>query len=173
MPARLRGRLLRDGDPASHSFPGPTARNRVMFGRPGIAYVYLIYGMYECLNVVTGPADDREHEPQAVLLRAGEPVEGIPLMVRRRPGAREHDLAAGPGKLSRALGVTRALYGADVTKGALRFEADEPIARVDVTPRIGVVGAEDLKLRYVARGSPHASGPKARRPRSATRSPPS
>ncbi|HUR70083.1 MAG TPA: DNA-3-methyladenine glycosylase [Candidatus Thermoplasmatota archaeon] len=155
MPARLRARLLREGDPASHSFRGVTERNRVMYGPPGRFYVYLIYGMHECVNVVTGPQETPE--PQAVLLRAGEPVEGSATMMARRDVTRATDVASGPAKLARAMGITRAHYGADATRGALRFEAGAPVDKVDVTPRIGIVGAEDLKLRYVARGSPHVS----------------
>ena len=155
MPTALRSRLVEHGDPASHSYVGITQRNRVMYGPPGYAYVYLIYGMHECVNVVTGPED--EPEPQAVLLRAGEPVEGIERMMARRGVARPTDVASGPAKLAKAMGISRAHYGADVTKGALRFEAGRPARAVDVTPRIGVVGGETLPLRFVERGNPHAS----------------
>lgn len=186
MPSRLRARLLREGDPASHSFPGVTARNRVMYGAPGVAYVYLIYGVHECMNVVTGPA--RAHEPQAVLLRAGEPVEGGERMMARRGVARAEDVASGPAKLAKAMGITRAHDGQDVTRAELReahapagadasrrsregvqapgprsgrgdlhFEEGAPVARVDVTPRIGVAGAKDLPLRFAERGSRFAS----------------
>lgn len=160
MPARLRARLLREGDPASHSYRGVTKRNEVMYGPPGRSYVYLIYGMHECLNVVTGPA--RDHEPQAVLLRAGEPVEGIDAMRARRPTARRPtDLASGPGRLTRAMGITRAQDRLDITRGALRFEEGRPVARVEATPRIGVVGAEDLRLRFVEKDSLFASALRA------------
>ncbi len=153
MPARLRARLLREGDPAAHSFVGVTERNRVMYGPPARAYVYLIYGVHECLNVTTGPSD----EPQAVLLRALEPTEGVPEMARRRGRSSLRDLCSGPGKLCKALGVTRAQYGHDMTEPPLWFEAGEPAARVEATPRVGVVGAEDLPLRFVEKGSPFAS----------------
>ncbi|HVM46082.1 MAG TPA: DNA-3-methyladenine glycosylase [Candidatus Thermoplasmatota archaeon] len=155
MPPALRRRLLDEGDPASHSFVGTTPRNRIMYGPPGYAYVYLIYGMHECVNVVTGP--EEAPEPQAVLLRAGEPVEGVETMRRRRRAARDTDIASGPAKLAQAMGITRALYGADLTRGPLRFEEAAPARAVDVTPRIGVVGGEDLPLRFVARGNAHAS----------------
>lgn len=161
VPARLRARLLREGDPAAHSFVGVTARNRVMYGPPGHAYVYLIYGFHECLNVTTGP----DGEPQAVLLRALEPVEGLALMAQRRGREQPRDFCSGPGKLCQALGVTRSFYGMDMAdpEATLRFEAGEPVARADATPRIGVVGAEDLKLRFVEHGSPWASrAPKKR-----------
>lgn len=155
MPARLRARLLREGDPASHAFRRVTKRNEVMHGPPGFAYVYLIYGMHDCLNVVTGP--EREPEPQAVLLRAGEPVEGIATMMANRRVKRAHEVASGPAKLAKAMRITRAQNHVDVTKGALHFEAGEPARRIDVTPRIGVVGAEDLRLRYCVRGDPNVS----------------
>lgn len=155
MPARLRARLLREGDPASHSYRGVTPRNGVMYGPPGVAYVYLIYGMHECMNVVTGPAED--HEPQAVLLRAGEPLDGLASMMARRRVSREVDVASGPAKLAKAMMLTRPLTGRDITRGALHVEEGAPWPAIQTTPRIGVTGAADLRLRYVARGSPHVS----------------
>lgn len=157
MPVRLRAQLLRHGDPAAHSFVGITDRNRVMYGPPGYWYVYLIYGMHKCVNVVTGPEDPVE--PQAVLLRAGEPVEGLAEMLARRGVARETDVASGPAKLAKALGISRAHYGLDATRPPLRFEEGEPIpsGRVAASPRIGVVGGEALRLRYFDRASPHVS----------------
>lgn len=155
-PEWLKERLRAEGDPAAHSFRGPTPRNRPMYGPPGRAYVYLIYGVNECMNVVTGADGD----PQAVLLRAGEPVEGRDLMVARRGSARARDLATGPGKLAKALHVTRAWSGRSLVEpgSPLRFERGRrvPDGDVVVTPRINVVGAEDLPLRYVVRGSPTA-----------------
>lgn len=163
MRASMRRELLAKGDPASHSYSGVTQRNRVMYGPPGYAYVYLIYGMHECVNVVTGPDD--EPEPQAVLLRAGEPVEGVPTMRARRGVARETEIASGPAKLAKAMGITRAHYGADVTRGALRFEEGAPVRAVDVTPRVGVVGGEHLPLRFLERGNPHVSRARTQPPR--------
>jgi DNA-3-methyladenine glycosylase len=152
MPARLRARLMREGDPASHASPGVTKRNQGMYGPPGFAYVYIIYGMHECLNVITGPGTD--HEPQAVLLRAGEPVEGVEAMKVHRPGARgPMQIASGPAKLTHALRVTRAHDRADITRGPLHFEKGHPVGRIEATPRVGVVGAEDLPLRFVEKGS--------------------
>lgn len=155
MDPTLRARLLAGGDPASHSFPGVTRRNSVMYGAPGHAYVYLIYGMHECMNVVTGPG--RRHEPQAVLLRAGEPVEGVETMRSRRSATTLTQIASGPAKLAKAMGVTRAMYGHDLTRPPLYFEGGRRVAEADVTPRIGVVGGEDLLLRFTERGSPHVS----------------
>lgn len=118
----------------------------------------LIYGLHECMNVVTGPP--RAHEPQAVLLRAGAPVEGVARMLARRGRAlRPDEVASGPGKLAKAMGVTRALYGADLcAPGApLRVEAGRRAAEAAVTPRINVVGGEDLPLRFLVPGDPHVS----------------
>jgi DNA-3-methyladenine glycosylase len=149
MPTPLRARLLREGDPASHSFRGPTTRSSVMFGPPGFWYVYLIYGMHECANVVTGP--ERDPEPQAVLLRAGEPLEGADEMRRRRKGRLD---LSGPAKLCQALGVTRAHYGLPATEPPLWFEAGERVDDRDVltTPRVGITSAADLPLRFVVKG---------------------
>jgi DNA-3-methyladenine glycosylase len=143
-------------DLASHSARGITDRTRVIFGPPGHAYVYFIYGMYECLNLVAEP----EGMPGCVLLRAIEPVRGIAIMKRRRPAARRlEDLASGPGKLTLALGVTRADDGADVTRGALVVR--EPLEprpfEIETTPRIGVRHCADWPLRYIIRGNPFVS----------------
>src|SRR5271167_1104174 len=92
-------------DLASHSAAGITDRTRVIFGPPGHAYVYLSYGIHECLNIVA----ETDRVPGAVLIRALEPLEGIEIMRRRRPKARtDRDLTSGPGKLTRALAITRA-----------------------------------------------------------------
>lgn len=132
----LRGRIteveayLPFTDPAAHSFRGETARTRVLFGEPGHAYVYLIYGMHYCLNVVTEPAGT----PGCVLVRA---VEGM---------------GDGPGKLTRAMGITLAQYGCDLVRGPLRILEGAPVEDVEVTPRIGIRLAADAPLRFVARG---------------------
>ena len=142
-------------DLASHSARGVTNRTRVIFGPPGHAYVYLIYGMYECLNIVAEPAG----QPGCVLVRALEPVAGIEIMRQRRPAARRvEDLASGPGKLTLALGITRAHNGADLTRGPLvvREPAVERAFDVAVTPRIGITRCADLPLRFVM--SKSASG---------------
>lgn len=101
----------RQDDPASHSFRGPTKRNVVMFGPPGFLYMYFIYGMHWCTNVVTGP----EGSGEAVLLRAATIEQGIEIVRDRRPKVRvDRALADGPGKLSAALGLSKAHYGLDV-----------------------------------------------------------
>ena len=148
-------------DLASHSARGITARTRVIFGPPGHAYVYFIYGMYECLNLVAEP----EGRPGCVLIRALEPVSGIALIERRRPAARKlEDLASGPGKLTMALAITRAQNGADVTRGSLvvREPAEARACEIQATPRIGITKCTDLPLRFLIRGNRFVSGPRTR-----------
>jgi len=139
-------------DLASHSSRGITDRTRVIFGPPGHAYVYFIYGMYECLNIVAEP----EGRPGCVLLRALEPVAGLDLIRQRRPAARKtEDLAGGPGKLTLALAITRAQYGADLTRGPLvvREPAEKRVIEIAVTPRIGITHCADRPLRFLIRGN--------------------
>ena len=139
-------------DRAAHSWRGVTPRTRVLFGEPGHAYVYLIYGMYDCLNVVAEP----EGRAGCVLIRALEPLEGIERMRRRRPSARGiEDLANGPGKLTLALGITRAHNGADLTKGPLVIRAPERAEkiRIGVSPRIGIRHCADWPLRFFIEGN--------------------
>lgn len=146
-------------DLASHSSRGITARTRVIFGPAGHAYVYFIYGMYECLNIVTEPAG----QPGCVLIRALEPVGGIEIMRQRRPAARKlEDLASGPGKLTLAMGITRAQYGVDMTRGSLVVrEMPEPQAvPIEVTPRIGIRECADRPLRFLIRGNRFATSRK-------------
>lgn len=147
-------------DLAAHSARGITDRTRVIFGPPGHAYVYFIYGMYECLNLVAEP----EGKPGCVLLRAVEPVAGIDLMWRRRPAAKHpEDLASGPGKLTLAMGITRAENGADVTRGALvvRNPAEPRPLEIETTPRIGIRHCADWPLRFTIRGNRFVSRAKA------------
>jgi DNA-3-methyladenine glycosylase len=129
-----------EADPGSHAFRGRTPRTEVMFGRAGVAYVYFTYGMHWCMNVVTGT----EGTASAVLLRAGEVVDGLDEARSRRPGARDRDLARGPARLTKALGVDGASGGTDLLdpRSPLRLEAGEPVdpARVLVGPRVGVAG---------------------------------
>jgi DNA-3-methyladenine glycosylase len=136
-------------DPAAHSAAGCTPRNRHMFGPPGRAYVYFIYGMHWCVNAVTREAG----VGSAVLLRAVEPLEGLDLMRARRPRARRlQDLTNGPGKLCAALGITRAHDGMPLTGGhplVLLAGTPVPDAAVEVTPRIGISKAVDWPLRFV------------------------
>jgi DNA-3-methyladenine glycosylase len=139
-------------DRASHSSRGITNRTRVIFGPPGHAYVYFIYGMYECFNITV----DREGTGGCVLIRALEPVDGIPLMRRRRPRAHGiEDLANGPGKLTLAMSITRRHYGVDVTRGALvvREPAAPSPVEIVATPRIGITHNADRELRFVIAGN--------------------
>lgn len=150
---------LGEDDLAAHSSRGVTGRTRVIFGPPGHAYVYFIYGMYECLNLVAEP----EGKPGCVLVRALEPVAGIELMRRRRPAAKKlEDLASGPGKLTLAMAITRAQYGADVTRGALTVHEPAEARRIeiDVTPRVGIRHCADWPLRFIVRGNRFVSGAK-------------
>lgn len=144
-------------DLAAHSARGRTARTEAMFGVPGHAYVYLIYGMYNCLNVVTGPGG----HPSAVLIRALEPVSGI------------EGTTNGPGRLCRALEIDRSLYGHDLLGGELyiaRPEEPPPPFEIAAGPRIGVDYAGDWAhepLRFTIAGNPYLSrhAKSARRPR--------
>ena len=148
-------------DLAAHSARGLTERTRVIFGPPGHAYIYLIYGMYECLNLVA----ERDGRPGCVLIRALEPVAGVALM-RARRGTRPklEQLANGPGKLTLALGITRALNGADVTRGPLvvREAACADEIGIEVTPRIGITRSAELPLRFVMAGNRFVSGRRRR-----------
>jgi len=143
-------------DLAAHSAAGITPRTQVIFGPPGHAYVYLSYGMHECLNIVA----EREGKPGCVLIRALEPVEGIDMMRARRPGIRtDRDLTSGPGRLTKALAITRAHNGVDVTHGELniRRARHEREFDIEVTPRIGITKCADWPLRFVIRGNKYVS----------------
>jgi DNA-3-methyladenine glycosylase len=156
---RLTGRITEieaypgTGDPASHTFNGKTARNAVLFGPPGVAYVYFIYGMYDCLNFSCRP----DGEPGGVLIRALDPIDGLETMARLRGLAtvpnKPSTLTSGPGRLCLALDITRAnANGLDVTR------ANSPLQVVDdgfrppsilATPRIGIRKAADRPLRFL------------------------
>ena len=143
-------------DPACHAVAGLTARTRHLFGPPGIAYVYLIYGMYWCFNAVTREAG----HGSAVLVRAASPLDGEALMRQRRPNVRtRYDLTNGPGKLCLALGITGANSGRALDEPALRIVAGDVVADRDVvvTPRIGITRAAEWPLRYFVSGDPFVS----------------
>ena len=135
-------------DPASHSFRGRTARNAVMFGPPGHLYVYFVYGMHYCANLVTGP----EGDPGAVLLRAGEVVDGIDVARERRPSSSDRDLARGPARLCRVLGIDLSDNG---TGPDLR-PGEEP-AQISTGPRVGLRLAADRPWRFWVTGDPTVS----------------
>jgi DNA-3-methyladenine glycosylase len=150
------------GDPACHAFVGPTARNRVMWGRPGMAYVYLIYGNHFCFNAVCRPHGSAE----AVLIRAIEPVLGLDIMQRYRPDRSIAELTNGPGKLCAALHIDRQQDGADLCDptSPVFIAANPDLAQfrseagpVVTTTRIGITKAAELPLRYYLRGSSFVS----------------
>lgn len=138
-------------DPGSHAARGPTSRNATMFGPPGHLYCYLSYGVHVCANIVTGDAGDGE----AVLVRAAEVVTGVDVARQRRPGAPDRDLARGPGRLTRCLGLTLAHDGTDVlaADSPIRLEPAErrePVAR---GPRVGLTRAADRPWRFWLQGA--------------------
>lgn len=152
-----------ESDPACHAAPGPTARNAPLYGPPGIAYVYLNYGIHYLVNAVTEP----EGSPAAVLIRALEPLEGSELMRTRRmrSGGRraalipEHDLCRGPGNLTAALGITLKHNGRCLTSGSLRVEdRGLPERTVERSRRIGIRVGVEQDWRCSAVGSPAVSG---------------
>jgi DNA-3-methyladenine glycosylase len=144
-------------DRAAHSWRGRTPRNSVMFGAPGHLYVYLIYGVHHCANIVCGPGT----KPEAVLLRAAAITQGEQLARRRRGGAPATRLASGPGNLGAAFGIDRGLNGADLIRGPVGVALGAPTRRVARTPRIGVAYAGEWgsrRLRYLIPDDPHRSG---------------
>ncbi len=142
-------------DPAAHSFTGRTERNAVMFGPPGFAYVYRSYGIHWCLNVVC----EHEGSASAVLLRALQPVQGLPLMRRRRGLQEPRALCSGPGKLCQALGVTIKHNGLALDRPPFELRARVGDPDIAVGPRIGISKAVDAPWRYGLKGSPFLSKP--------------
>ena len=141
-------------DPACHAYRGRTLRNAPLWGPPGHAYVYRSYGMHWCVNVATGT----EGVGQGCLIRAAEPLEGLELMRRHRPVARDVDLLRGPAKLCQALDITGAMSGVDVCDGGpLEFSDDGCRPQVAEGPRVGVSQAADLPWRFSVAGSPWVS----------------
>jgi DNA-3-methyladenine glycosylase len=144
-------------DRAAHSWHGPTPRNAVMFGPPGHLYVYLVYGIHHCANIVCGPG----RKPEAVLLRAAAITEGADLARRRRGVVPATRLASGPGNLAAAFGIDRSLNGADLLAGPVRLARGRRPARIVRTPRVGVDYAgpwASRPLRYLIADDPHRSG---------------
>lgn len=146
-------------DLGAHSCRGSrTGRTQIMYGPGGFAYVYLIYGFHCCFNVVA----DREEHPQAVLVRALEPLDGLELMKRRRGTEDPLSLCSGPGKLCAALGITREQYGADLLGDKLYLEDRPPVPReqIAVSPRINIDYAgeyRDKPWRFYLEGNPFVS----------------
>jgi DNA-3-methyladenine glycosylase len=157
-----------ESDPACHAAPGPTARNAPLYGPPGVAYVYLNYGIHYLVNAVTEP----KGSPAAILIRALEPVDGESLMRRRRAryaGRRPEsfaaaDLCRGPGNLTRALGITLRQNTLDLTKGPLRIEDPGlPPRPLAWSRRIGITVGVEAEWRVYAADSAAVSGPQRRR----------
>lgn len=144
-------------DDGAHSYKGLTKRTRIIFGEGGHAYVYLIYGMYACFNIVCG----QEGEEGCVLLRALKPLEGIDQMVRNRKGKKGKLLSSGPGRLTQAMDIDTSFYGMDLTGNTLWIESEEkkkwPIKR---TKRIGIEYAlhgKHFPWRFVLEGNEYVS----------------
>ncbi len=135
-------------DPAAHSYNGPTERNAVMFGPPGVAYVYRSYGIHWCLNFVC----EEEGSASAVLIRAIEPAAGIAAMQRRRGLADERALCSGPGKLCEALGVSHRHNGLPLDRPPFELRARQETPEIAVGPRIGITKASRAALALWAEG---------------------
>jgi DNA-3-methyladenine glycosylase len=151
---------LAEGDPACHAHRGKTRKNATMFGPPGHAYVYSIHARW-CLNAVTLA----EGVASAALIRAIEPIEGLPQMAQRRGTEKLLDLARGPSRLCEALDIDRRMDGCDLTRrGELwitddgAFDTDD--SQIATSPRIGVTSAHDLLLRFFLTDNPYVSGPR-------------
>ena len=143
-------------DGACHAAAGLTARTAPLYERPGLAYVYFIYGMYWCFNAVTRP----KGLPSAVLVRAVEPVSGIELMRQRRPRVRrDRDLTNGPGKLCMAMGIDGSMNRQSLQRGTLvvREYTSYADSGISVTPRIGIRHAADWPLRWIVSGNEYLS----------------
>jgi DNA-3-methyladenine glycosylase len=145
-------------DPGSHAHRGRTERNAVMFGPPGHLYVYFTYGMHHCCNVSCGP----EGDASAVLLRAGEVVDGLAVARSRRPGSSDRDLARGPGRLCKAMGINRADDGLDL---ADRLRLGPQVQEISTGPRVGLRLAADRTWRFWITGEPTVSRYVAAKPR--------
>jgi DNA-3-methyladenine glycosylase len=135
-------------DPGSHAYRGMTRRNAVMFGEAGHLYCYFTYGMHVCCNVVCGPVG----QASAVLLRAGEVVDGIDVARERRPGASDRDLARGPARLCKALGIVLDHDGTDLARGPVTLTLGKPADDVSSGPRVGLRGAADRPWRFWSTG---------------------
>jgi DNA-3-methyladenine glycosylase len=136
-------------DPASHGYRGRTKRNASMFGPPGHAYVYRSYGIHWCLNLVCG----RDGVPEAALVRALEPTEGLELQRERRGVADTRALSSGPGKLCQALGVTGEHDGLALDAAPFRLEERDGVPEIVTGPRVGITQATELSWRYGLAGS--------------------
>jgi DNA-3-methyladenine glycosylase len=136
-------------DPGCHASRGLTPRNAPMFGPAGRAYVYFIYGMYHCLNIVSG----KTGEGEAVLIRALEPVEGIALMQKRRKTMNIENLCNGPGKLTQAFGITRRHNNMSLIDGKLHIHNSREKPEIASSRRIGLSAGQELELRFFIKGN--------------------
>lgn len=145
-------------DPAAHSYNNRSARTEIQYGEGGFAYIYLIYGMYYCMNIVTNSIN----QPEVVLLRALEPLEGIELMKLRRKTDKLYNLCSGPGKLCTAMGINKTHYGMDLCGEQLYLESSnqKDILEIVASKRINIdyaVEAKDYLWRYTIRDNRYVS----------------
>lgn len=141
-------------DAASHSYKGPTARNKIMFGKAGYLYVYFTYGMHYCANIVTGEAG----HGSGVLIRAVEPLENEAVLERRRNIAGVN-LTNGPAKLTKALGINKTFNGHNLRESPLRLIVHKalPKSQIVTTTRIGITKSKELPLRFYIKSNPYVS----------------
>ncbi len=147
-------------DPACHAAAGKTARTELMFGKPGIAYIYFIYGMYYCLNAVTEAVDF----PAAVLIRAVAPLAGEAAMQERRPRAKGKQLTNGPGKLCQAFALDKKMNGADLCASPLFISEGMALKTemIRTTTRIGISAGKSFPWRFCLKDNPYVSRPNHR-----------
>jgi DNA-3-methyladenine glycosylase len=136
-------------DPGCHAHKGLTKRNAPMFGPAGRTYVYLIYGMYHCLNIVSGQIGEGE----AVLIRALEPLKGLELMQKRRRTKKLENLCNGPGKLTQAFGITKKHNDISLSAGVLQLYDNPEKPQIQVSTRIGLSAGQELPLRFFIKDS--------------------
>lgn len=146
-------------DPAAHSYRGKSQRTVIMYGEKGFAYIYMIYGMYYCMNVTSGPKD----EPEAILIRALEPLKGLDIMAERRNSQNRLNLCSGPGKLCMAMDIDKRHYGLDLTASDVIFierGCDIADSKIEASRRINIdyAGeAKDYLWRFTIAGNPFVS----------------
>jgi len=157
---RLGGRLVEveayigEDDPACHAYRGRTPRNAIMYGDPGFLYVYFTYGNHYMLNIVT----ERKGFPAAVLLRGMEPLYGIDIMMENRGVIKPIDIASGPGKMAKALGITTAQKGEDLTSKRIYLLDDkQEVGEIWQSPRIGLSDGRDKSWRFYLPDNPNVS----------------
>ena len=146
---------LGNNDPGCHASRGQTARNAPMFGPAGNIYVYLIYGMYHCFNIVSGKVGEGE----AVLIRALEPIEGIPLMQKRRKTTKLENLCSGPGKLTQAFGITKKHNNLSLIDGPINIYNSRIKPKIITNTRIGLSAGKELELRFFVKDNKFVSHP--------------